>query len=676
MSKSRIAPLKEKEHLKIPKLELLGVLIGSRLMKYISKSLQVSISRRVLWTDSQIVLSWIKGNKLLSPFIARRIGEIKQNDAVEFRYVPSKENPADIGTRSNAACLSQSIWQSGPLFLNKDESEWPAQITTNNIFLAGEVPTLVGEQDVCNDDKNSNEDDNIQNIEPDCDEETSRIRDTQKHYFHQEYIGKTTNISRSLQLYKDNKGLVRCKGRFQNADCSIEQKFPILLPREAEFTHSIIKNIHETNYHVGVSHTLALLRKRFWVPKGRSTVQKVIKKCVQCQKYAGGPFKLPPMPPLPKERVTCCPAFSYTGTDYMGPLKISSGDKRWICVLTCLSVRAIHMEVVHNLTAEEFNLAIRRFIAVRGLPVLITSDNATQMKLMADVITSNHCIENKVKWRFIPELAPWYGGFYERLMSLIKQCMKRTLEKHLLNDQQLLTIVKEIEAVLNTRPLTYVGDEVEHVLSPIDFLCVGSPVVTKSSEEQILGRCTNTKEDLIQGWKRGQKIIQEFSKMFIGQYLPYLRQRNSFHKESRVVCNRVPKVGEMVQIKGDSSNRAHWKIGKITELIKSRDGNIRVVKVCTDNGHILNRSIAHLYPLELDNESIEDDKTSESLVNNRSSESIDTEIHKSPLKETTIPIDDGKSKPTEETQARPQRKAAIKARNLLKLLTKQLVARQ
>lgn len=331
----------------------------------------------------------------------------------------------------------------------------------------------------------------------------------------------------------------------------VGQKFPILLPTNSEFTRSVVEKIHKTNYHVGVSHTLALVREKYWIVRGRSLIQKVSRKCIQSRKYGGGPYKLPPMPSLPSERVSYNPPFTHTGIDYLGPLYTTNGDKRWVCLYTCLSIRAVHLEVVYNLSTEECSLALRRFIATRGLPQVITSDNASQFKLMSEILTSKYCIENEIQWKFIPELAPWFGGLYERLVGLIKHCLKRSLEKHLLSDQQLSTIIKEIEAVLNTRPLTYIGSDVEKVLTPADFLRVGGVLMTAAAGKELLESATEIKRMLIEGWKRGQMILEEWVQMFKNQYLPLLRERSDRHREPRVKIDKVPKVGDLVQIKDD-----------------------------------------------------------------------------------------------------------------------------
>ena len=446
--------------------------------------------------------------------------------------------------------------------------------------------------------------DNITKNTRECD-----IRKIQQEHFPKEVAKEQTNLARSLQLFMDENNILRCKGRLSRTDWSYEKKFPILLPRNCEYTYRLVQKIHEENYHSGVSHTLSKVRENYWIPKGRAQIQRCLRRCQKCVQHGGGPFKLPPVPSLPPERVTYTRAFSYIGLDYLGPIKVEKEDrtltKHWICLFTCMAVRAVHLEVVKNLTAEEFLLALRRMIAARGVPVFITSDNATQFKLSAEVLTGPYCLKNNISWKFIPELAPWHGGFYERLVALVKRCLKVTAEKHLLNENQLVTIIKEVETVINTRPLTYVGTEIEHVLKPIDFLTPGAIIRVEASEQENFERGTLTKTDLIENWKRGQTILKEFIEMFINQYLPSLRERWIKNKEGRIKSNRVPKVGDIVQIKGDSTNRLCWKIGKIVSLEKGHDNEVRAAKVNIE-GKSFTRSISHLYPLEIEESEEED----------------------------------------------------------------------
>ncbi|XP_063385528.1 uncharacterized protein LOC134671600 [Cydia fagiglandana] len=381
-------------------------------------------------------------------------------------------------------------------------------------------------------------------------------------------------------------------------------RYPILLPRDCEFTKRVVQEIHEKNYHIGAPHTLDLVRQKFWIPKGRPVVEKILRKCTQCVKHGGGPYPLPPTPALPVERANYSKPFTYTGIDYFGPVYVDTENgqqKRWICLMTCLAVRAIHMEVVKNLTADECIMALRRFMATRGVPVAIVSDNALYFKLSSEILKSEHCVKNNIKWKFIPQLAPWHGAFYERLVGLVKHCMKRTLEKLLLNDTQIFTVIKEIEAVVNSRPLTRVGPDMDIVLRPCDFLSLGRCLNLEISENYIPDQTdTQVKQNVLDSWKRGQNMMNHFKNMFINQYLMSLRERYQHsHKQPRVKSHKEPSVGDLVQIKGETNNRNNWRVGKIVQLIRSPDGYCRVAQVKVGDS-IFKRSIGHLYPLELE----------------------------------------------------------------------------
>ncbi|XP_073955010.1 uncharacterized protein [Choristoneura fumiferana] len=604
IGKSRLVPVKDRDHLKIPRLELLGTVIGNRLLKYAEDSLRLKISQHFLWTDSQIVIDWINSDKLLTPFVTRRVSEIKENKKLVVRYVPTELNPADIGTRTGKSKSEKSYWLQGPDFLLQKETTWPTDRVKELSLLSREGLSRTEEQVNTNSNNMANKGKSIPTRQNHSQHDRALIEEIkllQKQHFPDEYSGKVTHLSRNLGLFVDIDGLLRSEGRMKNTDWSYDMKHPILLPRHSDFTNKIIKNIHESNYHVGASHTLTLVRQQFWIPKGRAVVERILKKCPQCVKHGGGPFPLPPTPALPPERVNYSSPFTYTGLDYLGPVLVNTENgiqKRWICLYTCLAVRAIHLEVVQNMTAEETLLALRRMISTRGIPAVITSDNAQQFKLTAEVLTRPFCIQNNIRWRFIPQLAPWYGGFYERLVALVKHCMKRTLQKNLLNDSQLLTIIKEIEAVLNTRPLTFVDAEQDHILKPSDFLAMSKCLTPDVDCNDLTLQGTVTKTDLISSWKRGLKILEEFKSMFVNRYLPSLRERyKNSPKEPRVKAKLKPKIGQVVQIKGDTSNRHSWKVGRLMEVSESG----RTAKVKIGNKEYT-RSVGQLYPLEADEE--------------------------------------------------------------------------
>ncbi|VDI10964.1 Hypothetical predicted protein [Mytilus galloprovincialis] len=168
---------------------------------------------------------------------------------------------------------------------------------------------------------------------------------------------KSNNIIRQLGLTIDNNGLIRCVGRIEHADISENAKRPILLLMKEAFTKLLIYSYHWNLLHVGVAQTLSQIRQKYWIPQGRSTVRHVLRTCGNCIRYEGGPYKMPLIPPLPKKRVTEYSPYTYTGIDYFGPLyvKTVNGSEK--------VVRAILLELMLDMTTDQFLLGFRRFVA-------------------------------------------------------------------------------------------------------------------------------------------------------------------------------------------------------------------------------------------------------------------------------------------------------------------------
>ncbi|XP_060588487.1 uncharacterized protein LOC132743910 [Ruditapes philippinarum] len=223
--------------------------------------------------------------------------------------------------------------------------------------------------------------------------ETRWIKFVQRKHYMKDFVAveskRPSALQKQLGLYIDDKGVMRCIGRLDNSDLLQGARRPILLPKSDRLTELIIEKAHKECMHFGVSHTLAKTRQKYWITHGRSIVKSTLRKCAICKKHEGGPYKMPPMAPLPPSRVQVSPAFSRIGLDYLGPLNIKYNEelkKVWICIFSCMITRAIHLETVQDMTSEEFLLAFKRFIAQRGTPCEVVSDNATQFKLASKVI--------------------------------------------------------------------------------------------------------------------------------------------------------------------------------------------------------------------------------------------------------------------------------------------------
>jgi len=185
-----------------------------------------------------------------------------------------------------------------------------------------------------------------------------------------------------LGIKMDEFDILRCHGHYCRTDLPQEAKCPKLLPRGEYYTYLLIQEVHQQLVHVGVSHTLSQIRQEFWIPQGRAEVRKVISKCVVCKRHGGSSFWLPNMPAWLKERVSQSAVFQYNiGLDYLGPMCMKVGEiveKMWICLFICLSVRAVNLELVRGLSAQQFLDCLRRYIAKRGRPQMVISDNAPQ----------------------------------------------------------------------------------------------------------------------------------------------------------------------------------------------------------------------------------------------------------------------------------------------------------
>ena len=227
---------------------------------------------------------------------------------------------------------------------------------------------------------------------------------------------KYDNLIVQLGLYMDNSGLIRCQGRLKNAEICEGARYPLLLPKCHRYTDLIIQCYHKKAFHTGCVQTLSSIRQKYWIPQGPRVVKCVLKKCTICRRHDGGPYKMPLMPPIPTERVSTSAPFTYAGVDYFGPLftkKRTETQKVWVCLYTCLVTRAIHLELMYDMTTQQFLLGFHRFIACHGKPNRIISDNAAQFKLASETI-------NKV-WRQIlteEDIVSYSMGFYSRASAL------------------------------------------------------------------------------------------------------------------------------------------------------------------------------------------------------------------------------------------------------------------
>ena len=406
----------------------------------------------------------------------------------------------------------------------------------------------------------------------------------------------------------EEEGILRCRGRFTESDLDVDAKYPILLPKEGQLTKLIITHCHNKVHHGGVRATLAEVRSRFWIPKGRQKVKTVVSKCTVCRKLEGRSYNAPKEADLPEFRVRETEPFTKTGVDFAGPLYVKNAsngtDKVYIALFSCCVSRAIYLDLVKDLSATEFLRCLRRFFARKGTPTLIVLDNAKTFKATAKALKNLYDCETlqgylgttRVEWKFNLERAPWWGGFFERMVQSVKRCLRKVLGNARLTFDELLTTLVEVEGTLNSRPLTYAYDEVgSEPLTP-SHLMVGrrlmSMPVGNDSDESEEGYCSRRFQYL-------SKKKQHFWNRWRREYLADLRE---FHRGKREGSERVVEKGDVVIVHEDNVKRGNWKMAVVEELIARRDGVVRGARVrLAQKGRavFLSRPVQKLYPTEV-----------------------------------------------------------------------------
>ena len=342
--------------------------------------------------------------------------------------------------------------------------------------------------------------------------------------------------------------------------------------------------------HGGVKETLAEMRSNFWIVRGRYFVRKLLFKCTVCIRVEGKLYKLPPPPPLPSCRMEEAPAFTCIGLDYIGPLYVNSakGEDRkvWICLFTCCVTRAVHFEVVPNLTAEAFLRCFRRYAARRSTPLIVLSDNAKTFKaaskeldkIMNDPSVIKYFAQERITWSYNLVKVPWWGGFYERLVKSLKRCLEKTIGRAKLSYDELVNVVAEAKMILNCRPILYVSSEdLEEPLTPAHLVIGRRISALPVADTPVDDDFEISPNDLSRRAKHLNMILNHFWKRWRAEYL--LELRNSHSRVRRATGSSLVAVGDLVWIHDESHKRCHWKMGVVEQTLTSRDGQVRGAEV-------------------------------------------------------------------------------------------------
>lgn len=369
-----------------------------------------------------------------------------------------------------------------------------------------------------------------------------------------------------------------------NANLPAHVARPIILPDKHHVTRIIIREQHVCVGHMGIEATLANIRQKYWVIKGRQAVKAVLRDCMFCKKMHSK-LLTQKMADLPRQRFEYQePPFSSTAVDYFGPIEVKIGRsvcKRWGCIFTCLSSRAVHLEVATSLSASAFINAFHRFVSRRSRPTNMWSDNGTnftaaEKELKENLIklnkqhVENEMLKQNINWHWNPPSAPHMGGVFERLIKVVKNVMNGICNEQSLTDETLATLLCRVEEILNHRPLTRASDDIhdEAVLTPSHLLTPrGAPPASP-------GLFGPTDIYMRRQWRQVEYLTNCFWRRWQREYLPLLQNRNKWHYVRRNI-----QKGDLVIVADDNAPRNHWRIGLVKDTYPGKDQLVRSVLV-------------------------------------------------------------------------------------------------
>lgn len=634
-AKSKIAPLRR---LSIPKLELESAVLLAKLINFVKNCYaeKIAFTNIFAFTDSTVALSWIRSSPhCWKTYVSNRVTFIQEKIApTNWYHVPSAKNAADPGSRGlfPNELLKCNLWWEGPDFLCTPQENWEFLDTKfinppesfaekrKNIFAAfkdtnvidllfakfsslGKIKRILSYVLRF-----------LHNLKNSANKITSSftfvelqnalqylVKYTQSIYFATEITlllekKPLPKPFRKLNPFLDKNNILRVGGRLCYSQLDYDKKFPILLPSQCPLSVLLIREIHLKYLHSGVQTTLFLLLQNFWVLSAKRVIRKIISQCTTCWRISPTNFQ-PPMGNLPKFRVSQAKAFENVGVDLTGNFTITMSRirgsktlKAYVCLFICCATKAIHLELISDLSTEAFLAAFRRFMARRGRVKNVYSDNGTNFVGAAKYIKQIYldtASRESLLWHFNPASAPHMGGLWESNIKNVKYHLSRVIGAQILTFEELSTVLTQVEAILNSRPLCPISMDINdlNALTPGHFISL--EVLTALPDPDV----SNIKLNRISRWQLLQKLHTDFWRRWHQEYLHTLQQRTKWnHADSPVA------IGTMVLIKDEQLPPLNWSLGRIVELHPGSDHIARVATVKTTRG-LMKRPLVKLCPL-------------------------------------------------------------------------------
>ncbi|XP_063761823.1 uncharacterized protein LOC134879300 [Eleginops maclovinus] len=643
MAKAKLAPQSDPT---IPRLELCAAVLAVEIAELIQDELDLKLDATKFYTDSKVVLGYIYNqSRRFYVYVHNRVQRIRQSTIPEqWHYVNTEDNPADLASRSvPAAHLTKTMWFNGPTFLRKPSVQPdPASVIPQSFSIVSPesdaevrpavksyITDLQGKVLSTERFERFSTFDTLQRAIAllihigrsfstptgkckgwhHCDlprsvDELSQAREViigavQRNTFVKEFEalerGKQVPLSSCLRslnpVLQDD--LLCLGGRLKNADVSIEQKNPVILPKEHHVSLLLTRYHHAQVKHQGRQLTEGAVRAAgLWILGGKRLVNSTIHKCITCRRLRGR-MQEQKMADLPTERLTTCPPFTYVGLDVFGPWHVSTRRTRgtqpqskcWAILFCCMSSRAVHIEVITSMDTSSCINALRRFFAIRGPAKQLRSDCGTnfigackELGLSADQPDSTvqrYLQHQGCSWVFNPPHASHMGGSWERLIGLARRILDSTLREHStrLTHDVLCTLMAEVTAILNARPLVPVSNDPENPFILTPSMLLTQKVGVPPPPGDFTGRDLLTKQ-----WRQVQALSNLFWNRWRQVYLSTLQSRKKWTRSHQNLQD-----GDIVLLKDNQAARNNWPLAVVTKAIPGTDGRVRKVELKTAN---------------------------------------------------------------------------------------------
>ncbi|XP_064488403.1 uncharacterized protein LOC135400501 [Ornithodoros turicata] len=544
IAKSRLAPLKAQT---IPRLELMACLVGGRLFAYLKAKFEACPTQIHFWTDSKIALCWIQGD-------ANRWKQFVQNrpavvDGTKLDFVRPTPIPTSSMDRENfrkvepEEKVSRDVIQTLTATVGEivDMKRYSSAKKLHHVVAW--VLRFVAKLKKRSEEGGPLGSEEVREAENYC------LKIVQQNAFHVEIAAvqsqRPSPAKSPLQgysLFLDGEGILRMTGRLQESDLPYAQKHPIALPKQESYSETIIRKCHLDVLHGGLRDTLVQVREKYWIVRARQAVKN--KKLGRMSTIQCAGFKTNPSAAASVKGTAVGAVYSY----WTRLRRTTDGEDEPINEADIL--RYIRMRNNEGGTPGSsagyghgniFLLAFQRFVARRGIPSKVYSDNAKtfqksneELKKLWKIVTGEGVKEKiadwAIDWRYNVPYAPWWGGFYERLIRSVKVALKKTIGARCLNETELTTIVTEIEAVINSRPLTFVYDDQEiRPLYPAAFLTGKRLTMLPASNT---GDMPESSADTIQRcWRQRAESLRAFWEKWSREYLTEDAFKNDLNEQ-------------------------------------------------------------------------------------------------------------------------------------------------